>query len=405
VVKNRPAGESNRVHLNFLDGMRGLAALYVMLYHCYQFYHEIALHYRWDVIQKGLSYLLFLCPYGYFAVTVFLVLSGYSLMIPVARDPQGSMAVGNYFLRRAWRILPPYYAALILWTLFLAPIFHPGMVLASTARWARLCPQVDRWALLSHLFLIHNFSPHWSHQIDAPMWSIATEWQIYFFLPFFILPLWHRFGAPKTISAAMALGFLPCLLLHRDIPEGFWMLGVFALGVAGAIVNWSPVDRWALRCRTWRWPTIVGVLGIAMGVLFAFWPPTQAGILVFHAPLRLPDIVVALFATSFIVCCVQAPQAMRWPLRFLQSPPVRLLGDFSYSLYLIHYPILTELAHALRVHHVVPVLSCLALFGVGAPVALLAAYLFYWVVERPTLRYRRRLATSVQNRTSTSSAT
>ncbi|CCW36321.1 predicted acyltransferase [Chthonomonas calidirosea] len=392
-MESPQVGETNRIHLNFLDGMRGLAALYVMLYHCYQFYHEIAIHYRPNALQKGLSYLLFLCPFGYFAVTVFLVLSGYSLMIPVARNPKGEMAVGSYFWRRAWRILPPYYGALALWTLFLAPLFHPGIALPAASFWARLRPTVNGSTLFSHLLLIHNFSPHWSHQIDAPMWSIATEWQIYFFLPFFILPLWHRYGIPKMVFAAMVLGFLPCLWFHRDIPEGFWMLGIFALGVAGAIVNWSPTDRWAARCRTWRWPAVVGALGIAMVVLFALWPPTQAGIQVFHAPLRLPDVLVALFATSFIVSCVQNPRAMRWPLRCLQSPPVRLLGDFSYSLYLIHYPVLNELAHALRVHRVGPAVSCLVLFGIGAPIAVLAAYLFYLAVERPTLRYRRRLGT------------
>ena len=107
-------GSAPRVKLLFLDGMRGLTALYVLLFHLYI---PAGLS---SAVQHGLSWLRF----GHYAVGVFIVLSGYSLMLPVARSQDGRIPGGvvDFFKRRARRILPPYYAAIVcsLGILFLA---------------------------------------------------------------------------------------------------------------------------------------------------------------------------------------------------------------------------------------------------------------------------------------------
>src|SRR5438270_2616521 len=93
--------------LPFLDGLRGLAAVYVVLHHAAMM-----------VPPAGLggvgSAARFVFRHGHYAVAVFIVLSGYCLMLPVARDPCGRLPGGvvGYLGRRARRILPPYYAAL-----------------------------------------------------------------------------------------------------------------------------------------------------------------------------------------------------------------------------------------------------------------------------------------------------
>src|SRR5437016_5916610 len=114
------AGDSTRIRLDFLDGLRGLAALYVVLSHVYS---EITWNGGAAHLSHTLLHLLKPLSYGRYAVDVFIVLSGYCLMLPVARSADGKLrgGAGEYLKRRARRILPPYYAALAL-TLALAAL-------------------------------------------------------------------------------------------------------------------------------------------------------------------------------------------------------------------------------------------------------------------------------------------
>ena len=93
-------------HIAYLDGVRALAALWVM------FSHACFITLGSTPASSGLPGLL--VNYGRLAVDVFIVLSGHRLMLPVTR--KGRLAGGtlDFYRRRARRILPPYFAAVIL---------------------------------------------------------------------------------------------------------------------------------------------------------------------------------------------------------------------------------------------------------------------------------------------------
>src|SRR5579875_2648256 len=135
------ATEAPRLRLEFLDGLRGLAALYVVEHHIAQF--ALSPHASpWRHAQR--LYWHIFC-YGHQAVVVFIVLSGYVLMLPVARTQDGHMPKGvwDYFKRRARRILPPYYAALAICFLLVAFVPHMEGLWDNkprTLRWGRLFP-------------------------------------------------------------------------------------------------------------------------------------------------------------------------------------------------------------------------------------------------------------------------
>src|SRR3954471_12542899 len=95
---SKPASE----HLAFLDGVRGFACFYVM------FHHGVL-----DLPASGSSIYAALSAFfseGHYAVDVFIVLSGYCLMLPLLRL-KGGLPFLPFMLRRAIRILPTYYAA------------------------------------------------------------------------------------------------------------------------------------------------------------------------------------------------------------------------------------------------------------------------------------------------------
>ena len=192
---------ATRLRLPFLDGVRGLAALYVVFYHAYCTSDCSTTGWRHTLpplLEKLLRWLL----HGNVGVDVFIVLSGFCLMLPVATNPARQLEGGTarYIARRARRILPPYFAVVILSLALIALV--PALGAKANVYWDCALPAFQPDALLSHLFVVHNFSPDWSSKIGYPLWSVATEWQIYFFLPLLILPLWRRLGLIAAVAAA-----------------------------------------------------------------------------------------------------------------------------------------------------------------------------------------------------------
>ncbi len=366
------------VRLDHLDGLRAVTALYVVLFHVWQFYQMRSL----GALPPGVWRAAYVLAYGRSAVSIFIVLSGYCLMLPVARSGALRGGTREFFRRRARRILPPYYAALLgitgLQTLAAVLRHHAGL-------------PVGRGAFLSHLFLIHNWRPDWEYQIDVPMWSVAVECQIYLFFPFLLLPLWRRFGIGAAVAAAFAVGLAPHFLLHRFDESSPWYLGLFALGMAGATVAHSPQERF-LRLRRAPWGLLSGLFGLAF-VGAVFW--AQGGGLHFdpysvNGEGQWPtDVIVGLATACLLIHGARRDAHPSPAIRLLSARPLVALGTFSYSLYLIHYPVLQHLRDAavrLRLGPV-PTFVLLVTLGVGAAVA--AAYAFFLAFERPFLVRRR----------------
>src|SRR5205807_888516 len=111
------------------------------------------------------SVFVWLFGFDHYAVTTFIVISGFCLMLPVA-IAGGTLKGGakQFYQRRARRILPPYYAAL---------------ALSVAIALARGVP-VTNGSLISHALLIHDFGASWIFDINGALWSIAVEWQLYF---------------------------------------------------------------------------------------------------------------------------------------------------------------------------------------------------------------------------------
>src|SRR5919197_1544243 len=112
-----------RARLAGLDGIRGLAALFVVLHHCW------LMSYPGYPANTGPVWSGWLI-YGHLAVVVFIVLSGFSLAVAPARNGWRLDGLGRFAFRRAWRILPPYWPALvysliIAWTLVPQPYSGP----------------------------------------------------------------------------------------------------------------------------------------------------------------------------------------------------------------------------------------------------------------------------------------
>lgn len=114
-----------RPKFEFLDGIRGLSATFVLFYHAQLFTGRGFNYIDLNVFLRPLSIVF---SFGHFAVAVFIVLSGFCLAIPMSMSSTKTLKGGfkRYILRRAKRILPPYYIALIFFILLIwfVPILH-----------------------------------------------------------------------------------------------------------------------------------------------------------------------------------------------------------------------------------------------------------------------------------------
>jgi peptidoglycan/LPS O-acetylase OafA/YrhL len=353
--------------LAFLDGLRGLAALYVVLHHA-------ALEVRGASAWRAVEWVRGLLRHGHFAVAVFIVLSGYCLMRPVANDRLGQLQGGilGYLGRRARRILPPYYAALGLCWLLIAVV--PGLDRARGVRWDVALPAFEPGVVASHLLLAHNLAGRWIFKVDPPLWSVATEWQIYLVFPG-LLAVWRRYGRAAAVGAAFAGGFglaavggwLGKFSLMHLCP---WYAGLFALGMAGAAVSRSrpPAAR-----QGWLLAAGLGLLAIGCAGFAARWGADR--------PVMITDLLVG-GATTGLIIHLARPASSGALLGLLQSWVAVGVGSFSYSLYLIHFPILA-MCGAVVSSWGWGVEVRLVLMLVAAPLlCVLAAYLFHRVFER-----------------------
>jgi peptidoglycan/LPS O-acetylase OafA/YrhL len=358
--------DRERRRLAGLDGIRGLAALYVVFNHIFL---SAFPGYPADHAPFWAGWLI----YGRFAVVVFIVLSGFSLALSPARHGWRLGGISRFAYRRARRILPAYWAALavslaVAW-LVVPP---PGQGLPTST------------SVLSNGLLVQNILL--APRPNRSFWSMAVEAQLYLFFPLLLLMV-RRFGgmamvATVTLVVAVAGIVGPHLskvdtFLIQSAPDlaALFAIGIMAAGIVGA-------GR-ARRSWPWGWLalaaaapaiTLISLRGSVWTLDHLYWVDLMLG----------PAIACLLAA---LAAGHAAPL-----LRLLDSRPLRNLGLSSYSLYLLHGPIVTVVYEEVVAKHFrrgVPAFLLTAALAV--PLAIACARLFAALFEAPFLRQRTRL--------------
>ena len=372
---------SSQKHLLFLDGLRGLAALYVVAHHALL---QITLTYPRAELSTSFLFFTRWLLFGQMSVDIFIVLSGFCLMLPIAR---GDGSLGGGFLqfakRRAWRLLPPYYASIVL-SLFLIWLI-PSLSHFENSLWSLSLPAFSSGVIISHLFLVHNLSAGWLHKINYPLWSVATEWQIYFVFALLLLPILRRYGITVMIISACFVSFLPRLFFHHQLDAAcFHFLILFAFGMGAAVLAFSNEAVYKKEANRAVWAK----LGIIATIVFCLLAAVKTDWLLAHFTIH--DVLVGIATAAMLLTMARRSQEMPQQIRLLdgavhilEARPVVLLGTFSYSLYLVHAPLLALVNSAVSRIHMPAALCFLTCETVGIPVCLISAYIFHLAFERP----------------------
>lgn len=353
-----------RGRITWLDGIRGAAALFVVLHHIWL---RVWPAFPEDTGPWWLGWLL----YGHLAVAVFIVVSGFSLSLgPIRHGARLSGGLSRFLRRRAWRIIPPYWAALAFSTLVAAVFLHRY---GSNGELLR--------AVSVHGLLLQDVIG--SHTPNGAFWSIAVEWQIYFLFP---VILW--IGRASGLGTAVATTVAVVLMAHfvGDLGAPFdkidhltpQFLALFALGVLAVRVGSG------VRANEFRRPLLI-VAGTTMALLIA------GALLVGSRWMVARYFYVDLVFGLAVACALGALLTGGAPpiRRVLESRPSRGLGRFSYSLYLVHEPILALIyRHVVQPLGLAPVAEFSFFVAVAVPTALVVSYGFHLVFEAPFLEHR-----------------
>lgn len=312
-------------------------------------------------------------------------------MLPVVRSQDGRIPGGiiQFFKRRARRILPPYYAALILSLVFDELLRRSSAIGLSKATPQLVDANFNAVNIVSHLFLVQNWFPRWIYGINLTHWSVAAEWQIYFLFPFLLLPVWRRWGNREAVCAGLILGVFPFFacpsLAYWACPQ---YVVLFVMGMAGAAVSFSSKSHLMRLRRSVPWSAAALLPFISFILIARFLSDGLES----NGELDVPeawtiDLLMGLAAISMIIFCTKAvtERDMARPLlmvRVLESPIATGLGVFSYSIYLIHVPVVWRIKNVLnRIDHYNDV-NFILMLAIGVPLTLLLCYLFHLAFER-----------------------
>lgn len=376
--KPRAQGAPPAAHgrIDPLDGLRGLAAMWVFAGHALNI-SNAALP---IVGRPGL------------AVDLFMILSGglmvFQATLREGREPMASPATWRRFwTRRFFRIAPVFYTALAV-ALIAAPWIGEARAAALAAGggvepdWARYHDQ-GLGNILAHLTFVFGLSPDYSFRTPLPDWSISLEMQFYLLFPFLLLFL-RRVGqiaGALVLTAAAAALWLPFGGWLDSFPQPSFLPLKLNLFFAGMLI----MHARALEGR--------GRLTVLAAAILLAALPLDGAHDVQAVAMRAANaaLVAAMAVPGLLSGLVAAPVGL--VARLMSSRPLRWLGDVSYGVYLIHLmalpPAVALVAHLMPGQP--PLVRAAAAFALACPVVLALAWAAFRWLEKPGIALGRRL--------------
>ena len=360
--------------IEFLDSIRGLAALAVL------FSHAVGMLAAPPLLTPVLEFpLLYPAIDGKAAVAMFFVLSGFVLSRPYLKSAVDSrprsLLLAPFYIKRITRIYFPFFCALGISALASIWLFQRYETIPAQTVWFKQFwsePWNARDFLQQCFFLLHNAN----RQLMSQDWSLGVELKASALLPFLLIA-WRR--SPVWLA-------LIGVLLFCFVGTGFYYLG-FTLGIFLAVGIEALTPQISRKNFTFKCLLLL------------------AGLLMYQARRLLPLILhlqpkekwVWLTTSLGCVLILLACFGSRRLQRALNHKTVVFLGRISYGVYLLQFLILVVVipwfVHQLNGLGIqTPLLVWLLAFGASIGLTILAGAIFFQLVEKPSMQFGHALA-------------
>lgn len=372
--------DSLSINLRSLDALRGLLATYVLLGHCrwllWAGNSEWSQHPHswWSNI---LAYASASLRFGHEAVIVFFVLSGFFIHLKVsqqlAKSKHFEFNIINFFKRRCYRLIPPYFFALALTVILdllgrsLYPTLYMGMTGDSMLDQNFQRKEFSVASIVPALLMLPS-SLGKDFGTNAPLWSLAYEVDYYL-----LYPLWlslRKSGALPAYLAGVGLAILASFFLEESfirqvlIHYPIWLCGA---GLS-EILSTRKLPKWIIY-------TSILVLLIAFAAVQ------------FTIKLSFLILLYALLGSSVVLLVVNLPLLI---VKNKIHHFFEQLGLKSYTIYIFHFPMIVFIsAWSIEIFKGRPIHGWLAVGG--AVLTLLFSHIFFEICERYFLHSRLNL--------------
>jgi peptidoglycan/LPS O-acetylase OafA/YrhL len=375
----------NTKYLPNLTSLRGIAALLTLLFHI-----DIVLSsFGGHLVDRNISSIL---SRMYLMVDFFFVLSGFILCYVYAKNFEGRVN-GQDFKRftvaRFARVYPLHLFSLLLTTLFLFLLHQFGATVSPI-----LDAENSGYSFITNLFLLHSMNLHQWFTFTHASWSISTEWWMYMLFPFLVSPFMKLSSAGRfavfvlCIAGYLVIGYVLVPLVTVPDAISFLKVHPFSLNVAyqfgffrcmcgfviGMMAYFAYKKDWSKRLLSPGYTFLVLVSGLALCMHFA-----------------VPDVFTVLFFPFILLSAAYGNQKIN---SILTSKPLQKLGDWSFSIYLIHQPFLYQGAALIGIPDkpgiAVPkpdILICWLICLLFVAFILFVSYLSYRFIETPARNF------------------
>ena len=364
-IKIIKRGYPKTVDFKILDGLRGISALYVVFNHArgnlfiggakYAALKDISL---WDMREKIFFSILRLTSLGREFVILFFVLSGFSIAFSLSKNN----SIKDFYLRRIIRIYPPYIFSLI-WA-FLVFIFLRNFTpSALPANSQSVFSSFS--AALKNLLYIDNGS------LVIQFWSLKYEVIFYALIPFFILKK-ELYLVTSLLIAIISFcmnwsGLTGTTILGQYV----WDYNIyFALGICCFHYYNIIAPKFLFKNKKIFFIVSTGLFLVM--VVFKFWMNFDRD--------KFTLLIASLFSVTLLFNFLHHK---------IKNPVLMFLGDLSYTIYISHFASLMLLLGILLKTGIVSSaeIQNKYLWLTGIPFAIFFSYIFYRIIEKPTIEF------------------
>lgn len=335
----------------YLDSMRGIAILLVVLGHVGNMIGEQAYQYFPPFLEQFIYN-------GHLGVQMFFVVSAFTLMMSYENRAGEEKATRKFFIRRFFRIAPMYYLAILFTALQMIDFSF------SNFDWNTF----HKTALFTNVFFINALSPSTINNFVIGGWSVSVEFIFYAMLPFICSRI-------KSLNGIITFTLLALLLSSALL----WLL-------RGTSVDGNEFLRYYFFNH-------LPVFGLGMT---AYWINKEG-----MASVK-PKVLLLLLGTVFIYCFVEIPYAFLYSLvyflilltqsrksySFLNNAVLVQIGKVSFSIYLVHFAVMYFMGrlNIVQFIHIDNALSAYlnftGLFLVLTGISFVISYITYKYIEQ-----------------------
>jgi len=355
--------------LDYIDALRGLAILGVLLVHTNQYGRSLESNILGKIISQGAR-----------GVQLFYVASAFTLFISYkTRYLNDLFPVRSFFIRRFFRIAPMYYLGIIYY------LFQDGF---GSRYWLGDKTHISTLNIFSNLTFTHGFNPYWITSLVPGGWSIAVEMLFYAIFPFLFLKIKNINNAFYFLLISMLANFIISFSLSKiNVISSLrlWdeylvlyfpnQLPLFAIGIIMYFIIIEDQSIKDISGKSLLFCSVLLFAELALGSQFIF-----------------KDHI--LFGLVFLIL---GYSLSKYRPKLLVNSLVNHIGKVSFSMYLVHFAIL----HWLLFFNIIDYFdnqffNYLTRYLIVCVVTILISTLFYNFIELPFQNIGRKLITKME---------